>query len=93
MTLAYDSPERYYAVHVSTSGRVSLRWSEPMATPQDAQSYGRGQVESGNASIAFVVRVQHGRRSVLEKRTTPKSAATAIRHYLDLLDAISEGDR
>jgi len=81
--------ERYYAVIVATSGRVSLRWSAPFAEGRDAKASAMRSLDTGEASLAFVVKAHaDGRREPWG--VYPPSANKIIRHYLDLLAALEQ---
>ena len=77
----------FYPAWVSCSGRVSLRWGKPCDTPSEAQKIGRAQIQSGDASLSFVVRFGDGQKTPLAKYTCPPSASRIIEHWESLWDA------
>lgn len=84
---------RYYCVHVSMRGRVSLRWSAPQRRPTDAAKIGQEKIAAGEASASFVVQADGQEREVLVSYTRPEAAKKLIEHYEDLLDAIDDSDK
>ena len=82
---------RYYSVYSTTCGRIALRWSPPFTTPQEADVDLREQIESGNATMGFVVRVQGTRdKKIMLSHTQPKAARKAVDRYLDLLASLAD---
>jgi hypothetical protein len=76
--------DRYYAVHVVNSGKVSLHWSEPFADRADARVLVRQLLADGQATMGFVVRaLPNGARRLVSVH--PPSAQKIIDHYRDLL--------
>jgi len=82
--------ERWYAVHVANSGRVSLRWSAPFADGPAAKAAAVDKLDAGEATMAFVVWVRpDGGREI--RGVYPQHVRKIIGHYTDLLAALKEG--
>ena len=82
----------YYSVHVSASGRKSLRWSEPCDGAKQAVDIGKSRMRSGDAVLVFVVAMDDDGKRVLTSYTQPPSARKIVEHYEALLEAIDERD-
>lgn len=78
---------RYYCVHVSQRGKVSLRWGPPLPRPSEAAARGRALIAQGEASAAFVVRAAGDERTVVVSYTQPPAARKLIEHYEELMEA------
>lgn len=81
----------YYSVHVSTSGRRALRWSRPCDRAGEAAAVGQAKLDSGEASLVFVVAVDDEGKRVLVSFIRPPSARRIVEHYEQLLDALEGG--
>lgn len=77
----------FYPAWISTSGRVSLRWGKPCDQPSEAIAVGKAEVQSGNATVAFVVRFAGGERTPLPNWTYPGPARKIVKHWESLWDA------
>lgn len=80
----------FYAVHVSQSGRKALRWSKPCGRASEAAKIGQAKLDSGEASVVFVVSMDDTGKQVLVNFTRPASARRTIGHYEDLLDDLEK---
>jgi len=80
----------YYSVHVSASGRRSLRWSEPCDSPSQARKIGRARIDSGDATLSFVVEMSDRGKLVLGSYTLPPAARKVVDHYEALLEALED---
>lgn len=80
----------YYPVWVSTTGWVSLRWGKPCDSPSEARNVGRTEVDAGNASVSFVVRMGDGEKTPMPTYTYPAPARKVVEHWESLWDATEE---
>src|SRR5437764_797487 len=62
MPLPHLDAPRYYCVTVANSGRVSLRWSAPLASIREAAAAAKAKLAAGDGTLAFVVEARGGRR-------------------------------
>lgn len=82
----------YYCVHVSTTGPGKWQWSEACHTPKEATQIQRDKIDSGEASVAFVVRMCPERgKEILRTSILPLTASKAIRNFLELEGMLRDG--
>ena len=79
----------YFVVHVSTSGRVGLRWSKAYDARADAWAEAKRVVTDDTASLAVVVEFAGGKKTPMVSRVYPRTAQAVIRHWEDIWDATS----
>jgi hypothetical protein len=81
----------YYPVYVATRAPArrgsSLCWGRPCDTIGEAGRVGKAAVDSGEASLSFVVRFGGGEKTPLSRATYPRSARRVIEHWEALWDA------
>lgn len=84
----------YYSVIVTTNAQrhrgTSLCWSRQYARLSDAYQAGKVEVVEGRATLAFVVRIEAGRKIVCDGGTYPPSARRIIAHYEELWASIED---
>jgi hypothetical protein len=83
----------FYPVTISNSASrargTSLCWGPPFDRPSEAQRWGRTEVEAGRAVMAFVVRFGEGKKTAMPRFVWPPREEAAVRHWLELEEALS----
>lgn len=82
--------EVYYCVHVSSSGRVKWRWSPPFSRATDAANHGKDLHADGQASLYFVVLMDHEGKKILPGSTGPRPAKKIVLNFLELEEMLDD---
>jgi hypothetical protein len=85
-----DKKILHYPVWVSMCGQRSLCWGAPCDAPSTALKIAESHIQSGNASLAFVVRYVDGKKTPMRHFIKPVSARKIIGHWEALWDASAE---
>jgi hypothetical protein len=80
----------FYPVFIAHGRKENpISWGKPCSTGSEALHWLRQEVASGGASMGVVVVFANGRKEAIRNYIAPRSARTAINHYLDILDLLA----
>lgn len=82
----------FYPVWVSTHAgkRSPYCWGRPCDTIADARRLGRHEVDTGNASLALVVKYDGGERMPLPTTVYPERARKIVLHWETVMTLTDE---
>jgi hypothetical protein len=79
----------FYPVFIADGRQNPISWGKPCRTAGEALHLLREQLATGTVSMGVVVVFAGGKKEALENYIVPRSARTAIRHYLDILGLLA----
>src|SRR5437899_674846 len=83
----------YYPVWISDGRKDNpISWGKPCNLLGQALRLLKDRLASGGASMGVIIKFAEGKKQALEPHILPRSARVAIRHYLDILDSLQEGN-
>jgi hypothetical protein len=84
-----DDRQLFYPVWIADGREDPISWGRACSLAGEALRLLRERLATGTASMGVVVKFADGKKQALVSYILPRSARTAIQHYLDILDLLA----